>query len=41
MEVLSWMIVDPTYCEKEVRAYKGNLTLQGTNCTPRGNSTLA
>jgi len=39
-EVLSWVSVDPTYCEKEKRAYKGNLTLQGSNRTTRRNRTL-
>jgi hypothetical protein len=40
MEVLRWVSVDSMCCEKEGRAYKGNLTLQGSNRTPRRNRTL-
>jgi len=40
MEILMWASVDPTYCEKEGRAYTGNLTLQGSNRAPRRNRTL-
>jgi len=41
MEVLRWVSVDTTYCEKEGRAYKSNLTLLGSNRTTRTNRTLA
>jgi len=40
MEILRWVSVDPKYCEKEGRAYKGSLTLHGSNRTPGRNRTL-